>query len=358
MCKISNTLVPGNMSLLRAISTSFLAICAPTGIISNILVLIVFNRQEHNNYSYIFFMHLACVDLMLCTGALVTGLGVSHNGGFFFCKGGLLIIALFYCLSSGTLCLMTYDRFIYISMPLRYYCKMTPRRAKTLLVFVWTISVINVLPVLTNTAFNRSKGPFYELDIKNCVLPKIINIPYFFWLEAVFLTFLVVTIVYNFRIMSFARKQSRKVEAAILPHNHLQATSGNNESILSLSTLQQKNNHRDSYRTLPGKGSVVTLRGNTTRKFAKFLKHVRQRKYIKVIGCIIIVHCICNLPYFGLITAEILHGYLDYKKIKYLYSLYLLNYLNSVLNPFIYISLNSSLRRSAKKLLCSFIRRT
>ena len=349
------------MSLLRAISLCFLTICAPTGIISNIIVLIVFNKQEHNDHSYIFFMHLAFVDLILCTGGLVTGLGVSQSGEFLFCKGGLLIIALFYSLSSGTLCLMTYDRFIYISMPLRYYRKMTSKRAKILIVLLWIISIINILPVLTNNAFVRSKGTFYELDIKNCVLPKIINIPFFFWLETVFLTFLVMTIVYNFRILSFARLQSRKVEAAIIPRINLETTEGSDKRSLYLSKLTQENKsggfRGGSRGASLDQGSISTLKRYTSMKLAKLLQRVRKRKHVKIIAWIVIIHCTCNLPYFVLITAEIFYGYFDYDRIKYLYLLYLLNYLNSVLNPFIYTSLNSNLRKSVKKLLCSLCRR-
>ena len=345
------------MSVLRVISLCFLAICAPTGIISNIIVLIVFNKQEHNDHSYIFFMHLAFVDLILCTGGLVTSLGVSQSGGFFFCKGGLLIIALFYSLSSGTLCLMTYDRFIYISMPLRYYRKMTSKKAKTLIALLWIISIFNILPVLTNNAFMRSKGTFYELDMKNCVLPKIINIPYFFWLETVFLTFLAMTIAYNFRILSFARKQSRKIEAAVIPRNNLETIEGSDKKSLCLSTLRQENRSREFRGTSPNQGSIFTLKRHTSTKLGKFFQHARKRKYVTTIAWIVTLHCVCNLPYFVFITAEIFHGYFDYKSIKHLYSLYLLNYLNSVLNPLIYTSLNSNLRRSVKKLLCSLCRR-
>ena len=334
------------MSLLRIISVSILTFCAPTGIISNVIVLMAFKKQNHDDYSHIFLVHLAIVDLILCTGGLVTSLGVSQIGGFFFCKGGLLIIALFYCLSSGTLCLMTYDRFIYISMPMKYYRRMTPKRAKVLIAVLWALSVINVLPVLTNGAFIRSKGKYYELDIKNCIIPKIINIPYFFWLETVFLTFLLMTIVYNFRILSVARNQSRKIEAITVPPNKLNTSSVNNETSATLTQLNQASACEESH-------SVIRKKG----KFAKFFHHAKQRKCIKTILLIVIVHCICNLPYFVLITAEIFYGYFNYKKVKYVYLLYLLNYLNSVLNPFIYTSLNSNLRRSVKKTLRSICRR-
>ena len=340
------------------ISLSFLSICAPTGIISNIIVLIVFNKEEHNDCSHIFFMHLAFVDLVLCTGGLITSIGVYQNGGFFFCKGGLLIIALFYCLSSATLCLMTYDHFIYISMPLRYFRKMTPMRAKVLIAAIWSISIVNIIPVITNTAFIRSKGPFHELDIKNCVLPKIINIPYFFWLEAIFLVFLSVTIVCNFRILSYARKQSRKIEAVVIPQSNLDVNEEDTERSRNLTTPQPDQMSGVSRGTIRNTGSLVTLKGGTAAKFIKFFARVRQRKYIKTIICIVTVHCICNLPYFVFIAAEILYGYFDYSKTKYAYSLYLLNYLNSVLNPFIYASLNSSLRKAVKRLLCSFCRRS
>ena len=334
------------MSLLRIISACILTICAPTGIISNVIVLMAFKRQNNDDYSHIFLVHLAIVDLILCTGGLVTSLGVSQIGGFFFCKGGLLIIALFYCLSSGTLCLMTYDRFIYISTPMKYYRTMTPKRAKVLLAALWALSVINVLPVLTNSAFLRSRGAYYELDIKNCIIPKIINIPYFFWLETVFLMFLLMTIVYNFRILSVARKQSRKIEAVTIPPNTFNTSSVNNETSAILTHLNQASTCKELHRAVRKKG-----------KFAQFCHHAKQRKCIKTILLIVIVHCICNLPYFVLIAAEIFYGYFDYKKVKYVYLLYLLNYLNSVVNPFIYTSLNSNLRRSVKKTLRSICRR-
>ena len=284
----------------------------------------------------------------------MAGLGVNQTGEFFFCKGGLLIIALFYCLSSGTLCLMTYDRYVYISMPLRYFRKMTSMRAKLMIGMVWSISIINILPVLTNKAFTRSKGPFHELDIKNCVLPKIINIPYFFWLEAIFLTFLLVTIVYNFRIMSYARRQLRKIQATMTSQSALAI----HEDSFKMTSTKQESTCDTSCKTSRCKNSLLIQRRSIEGRFAKFLRHARQQKYMKTILCVVLVHCMCNLPYFVLVTSEIIYGYFDYRKAKYAYTLYLLNYLNSVLNPLIYTGLNSSLRRSAKRLLCSLCRRT
>lgn len=339
------------MSVLRIITISFLSICAPTGIISNIVVLTVFyQKRDSHDCSYVFFIHLALVDLLLCTGGLITGIGINKTGRFIFCKGGLLIIALFYCLSSGTLCLMTYDRYIYISKPLKYFRKMTPKHAKTLIGVLWGISIVNILPVLTNIAFIRRKGPFHDLDTKNCVLSKIINIPYFAWLETVFIIFLIVTIVHNFRILACARRQSRKIETTMISQN---ITDHHSEGNAPAGTTQLEN----SRGTLKSAVREERLHKNVSNRFAKLLLRVRQQKYIKTIICIVFVHCICNLPYFVIITSEIVYGYFDYSKTKYAYLLYLLNYLNSVLNPLIYTSLNSSLRKSVKKVLCSCCKR-
>ena len=338
------------MSALRTASSTFLSVCAPSGIIGNIIVLLAFHRQEQtDDCSHIFFKHLAIVDLIMCTGGLVTGLGIMLTGGFQYCQGGLIFIALFYGLSSGTVCLMTLDRYIYISMPLRYYCKMSTKRARLLLIGIWCISVVNILPVVSGVAFHRKPGPFYRLDIKNCVLPKIINIPYFLWLEGTFLAFLAATVYFNIRLLSYARQQSRKIEASTLPTgSEFHADESFNSTIgnQTLATGKCTGTHQIH--------RIIFLRQRATVRLTTVFLRIRQKKYVKIIFFIVFIHCLCNLPYFLFVTLEIICGSsFEYQKIKFAYSLYLLNYLNSVLNPVIYTSLNKRLRESVKRMLYS-----
>ena len=297
-------------------------------------------------------MHLAVIDLLLCTVGFVGGIGVNLVGGFSFCQTSLLVIALFYGLSSGTLCLMTYDRFVYISTPLRYFYRMTATRAKLLIAGIWSISFINIIPILTGAALTQRRGPNYDLDIKNCVLSKIINVAYFYWLISIILAFLFITITFNFRILSYARNQSRKIDATNMLARSVIETENKTAQNFAPESSKGTENQEDGLKAREDR--LAVWRRTTKLKLTNIFLRVRQRKAMKTIICVVIFHCICNLPYLIFVATEIICGYcFDYKKVKYAYSLYMLNYLNSVLNPVIYTTMNSTLRKAVRKLLTS-----
>ena len=327
------------MSLLRVLSTLVLSITAPAGITSNIIVIATFYRKIHcNDCSYIFFAHLAVIDLLVCIFGFTVGLGMNLSGGWLYCKACLVVIVLFYGLSAGNLCLMTYDRFLYITSPLKYFHKMSAKRAKLLIVILWILCIVNIIPVITNSAYTSEKGPHYVLDVKNCILSKILNKVYFFWLAAVIVIFVVATMIFNLRILIHARRQRRKIESS--------------NRVVSCSAQTDENTKETGYYN--GSEAVTTAGDEQAprRRFARVLFRSSRTKAVRTIMCIVVIHCICNLPYILFIATEILCGFcFEYRRVKYAYSLYLLNYLNSVFDPIIYVSLNCDLRRAVKKML-------
>ena len=290
------------MSPLRILSIFILSILAPIGILANLsLLIIIWKLKRLHNCANIIFAHLATADFLVCTIGTSMGLAVYFTKDFIFCKGAILAAILCYGLSTETICLLTYDRFVYISRPLTYHQRMTFKKVRAFFITMWILRILNSLPIFTDLAFTSERGEFYHKNMENCVMTRILNRSYSNWICITVLLPAVVTITMNLRILALARLQSRKIEDL------------------------EKCSHR------------------------KFSKMKRKRAY-RIISYIVCVNILCSFPYLVLVMVETFSSiHFPYTKIKYGYALYLLNYLNCVLDPFVYSYTNSDIKRALRK---------
>ena len=144
----------GNFTFINGLTTHgsltivvILSISAFIIIAGNILVLGAAATSERlkQQKSTAFIVSLACADLMMGAMIMPFYISITYIGywlfGRFLCQLYFLCTVLSMNASINTLCVIAIDRYVAITAPLRYESLMTHKRIRSLIVFVWMVSL-------------------------------------------------------------------------------------------------------------------------------------------------------------------------------------------------------------------------
>ena len=187
---------------------------AITGVLGNLFVIVynVFLNVDKNATSY-FVLNLAVSDLLVCgiffptyaTETTKTALGIA-SGSNLMCQITLTITGLSLAVSVANIMVLTIDRYISITLPLRYPNIVTTRRTYVVLVAVWCVGFIN--------------GGFTFASTKSTGIPLVCEVDMIFVLAGSSFCFLIplsVTVAFNFKILQIVRAQRRKIAVQATP---------------------------------------------------------------------------------------------------------------------------------------------
>ncbi|XP_065652222.1 beta-2 adrenergic receptor [Hydra vulgaris] len=324
------------MSTLKLINIAVLTIFSPIGMILNILVIVVIvKNQDLRTCTYFLYAHLAVSDIVVSMIATFTSIVLLVTEKFIYCQVTLAIVALGYSLSIGTVCLLSLDRYLYIREPLGYVNQMSKHRVTFYILLVWGSAFATLLPIATGMVFVNSKLTSKEFE--KCMMTRIVKKEFLLWISiGIMIMPIIVTCYFNIQILQMASQHYSRLRA--LTHlSEIKVTS-------SISNLEVKNNVKDDKLSNKGKS-----------KSKKFTGNIWSPKAVRTTFLIVVTCIICNLPYAILLLVEAVSNEdFNYNNIKYAYSLYLLTFVQSILNPIIYTTTNTELRGLMKKLLPCF----
>lgn len=280
---------------LRCLTNCFIVSLAITDLLLGLLVLpfsALLQLREDWPLGPVFCNFYISMDVMLCTASILTLLTISV------------------------------DRYLAVTMPLRYASLVLPWRVAVAMASVWTVSLaVSFLPIqigwntVNGTVQNR--GPMAQEN--RCRFE--LNRPYV--LTDALLTFFLPLIVMCWtylRIFRIARAQAKRIVSA----RPTCVTSYSGRKKPSIST------------TLVSSVSAVAL---------------REHKATVTLAAVIGAFVVCWLPYFILFTILGLKEHRDPSSVKeYPYVLWL-GYANSALNPILYGALNRDFRLAYTHLL-------
>ena len=280
---------------------------AITGVLGNLFVIIynVFLNANKNPTSY-FILNLAVSDLLVCgiffptyaieTTKTILGTASSSNT---VCQITLTITALSLALSVANIMVLTIDRYISITLPLRYPNIVTTRRTCVVLVGVWCAGFIN--------------AGFSFASTKSSGTPLVCEVDMIFAITGSALCFyipLTVTVIFNFKILQIVRAQRRKIAVQAAPSE----TSGT-----------------DGF----------SARRHLARQFKLF------KTFILVFGCFLF--CVTPLPIIAVIDIAACGGGCVPFEVLAVFAM--LAGTNSLINAFIYGVRHEEYRRAFKMLL-------
>ena len=273
-----------------------------TTIVGNSLVLVaVFVNSHLRGTTHYFIANLAAADLLLGTTVLpfAASLEVLNSWlfGELFCNVWAAMDVLCCTASIMSLCVISIDRYIGVTRPLRHSSILTTRRAGFIIMFIWILSiVISVAPL-----FGWKEAAHEDSSV--CEVTKQLGYVLFSVVGSFYIPLTIILLVY-WRVYREARRQSiflstgvktsksniGHAEVTLRVHTGRQlkkceSTRHQNSQVRSNSDPEQPTNTRRRLQ------SRLTVAG----KLAKFN---REKKAAKTLAIVVGVFIICWLPFF------------------------------------------------------------
>lgn len=342
--------------------------CVAT-VFGNVLVMVAVSREQYlHTVTNFFVCSLATADCLV--GAVVMPFSAVHEVmdkywvfGQDWCDVWHSFDVLASTASILNLCVISLDRYWAITDPIAYPGKMTRRRARLLIALVWVSSSLISFPAI---AWWRSVSPGFSPPYQ-CIFTD--DIGYLVFSSTIsFYGPLMVMVFTYYRIYRAAVEQTRSLK---LGTKHVQC---NGESCQSLTlrihrggAFQPAATYKAMYPVDHYGSSAHVDEGidrnslriaqrnmksfSISRKLAKFAK---ERKAAKTLGIVMGVFILCWLPFFivnvlmGICGEDcVFHSELVFSVVTWL------GWINSSMNPVIYVCWSRDFRRAFSKLLCA-----
>ncbi|KAJ6638619.1 5-hydroxytryptamine receptor 1 [Pseudolycoriella hygida] len=261
-----------------------------------------------------------CVAVLVMPSAMLYEVMGRWNFGDILCNIWVAFDVLSCTASILNLCAISLDRFWAITKPLEYGVKRTPRRMMLCVVLVWLgAACISLPPLLILSNIHET-----DAGVPICVVCQNFAYQIYATLGSFYIPLAVMLFVY-YQIFRAARRIVMDEKRA---HTHLE----------------------NPINDVPmGKSSKSNGTSNKKRKRTKL---ANERKASTTLGIIMSAFIICWLPFFILALVRPFLGE-QYQIPPTLSSVFLwLGYLNSMLNPIIYATLNKDFRKPFREMLC------
>ncbi|XP_041477562.1 alpha-1A adrenergic receptor-like [Lytechinus variegatus] len=329
------------------ISSALLLIIIMAVIFGNILVLLaVLMERKLRTVTNYFIFNLAVADLLL--GTLVLPFSgtlevISYwPFGQKFCDVWAAVDVLCCTASIISLCVISIDRYIGVTRPLKHKLIVTPRRALLVIVLVWILS------------FAIAVGPLFgwRPDKDNplqCPLSDSIDYV-FFSVSGSFYIPLIVIIVLYIRIYQTVSGEYKSRHSG---KSHGSPSTSSDKGSPNGVVLRM---HRGSVQTPPGhqlvrrQNSANNLLRPSRTASQRSVTFNREKKVAKTLGIVVSVFFLCWFPFFFLLplTSACTSCYVPPLAFNIFFWL---GYCNSFMNPLIYAVSNMTFRRAFKKIL-------
>lgn len=250
------------------------------GVLGNILVILSVVCHRHlQTVTHYFIVNLAVADLLLMSMVLPFSATFEIQGywlfGRIFCNIWAAVDVLCCTASIMSLCVISIDRYIGVSYPLRYPSIMTERRGLLALLCVWALSfVISIGPLF------GWKEPAPE-DETICEITEEPGYALFSAFGSFYLPLTIILVMY-FRVYVVAKREGKVLNSG------MKCEKSDSEEV----TLRI---HRKS---TPDSLSSNSSTKNKTHFSVRLLKFSREKKAAKTLGIVVGCFVLCWLPFF------------------------------------------------------------
>jgi len=294
------SLSAGEMASFAAVGVVLGAICLAT-VVGNALVLVAIVANGHlRGTTHYFIANLAVADLLLGVAVLPFSATLETIDrwvfGETFCDVWAALDVLCCTASILSLCVISVDRYVGVTRPLRHSAIMTERRAGWVVVGVWLLSfAISVAPLF---GWKEPREP--GADAGTCDVTKQTGYVLFSVAGSFYIPLAVILVVY-YRVYREAVRQSRFLATGVKTTD-LDCSGSSSEVTLRVHTGRLAVGGAGGSR----KGSVAALdaaghhrpthlRVTVAGKLAKFK---REKKAAKTLGIVVGVFVLCWFPFF------------------------------------------------------------
>ncbi|XP_070690331.1 adrenoceptor alpha 1Aa [Pempheris klunzingeri] len=300
------------------------------GIVGNILVILSVVCHRHlRTVTHYLIVNLAVADLLLSSTVLpfsaILEIVDRWMFGRAFCNVWAAVDVLCCTASIMSLCVISVDRYIGVSYPLRYPTIMTKRRALLAVMLLWVLSVIISIGPLFGW-----KEPAPE-DESICKITEEPGYAIFSAVGSFYLPLAIILAMYC-RVYVVAHRESQGVR-----EGHKTEKSDSERVILRI--------HRGN--TTVSEDEALRSR---THFALRLLKFSREKKAAKTLGIVVGCFVLCWLPFF--LVLPIGSMFPAYRPSDTVFKItFWLGYFNSCINPIIYPCSNQEFKKAFQSLL-------
>ncbi|XP_030638783.1 alpha-1A adrenergic receptor isoform X1 [Chanos chanos] len=333
-CSNCSQVIPSDLNVVKAVVLGLvLGIFIIFGVLGNILVILSVVCHRHlRTVTHYFIVNLAVADLLLSSTVLPFSAVFEILGrwvfGRPFCDVWAAMDVLCCTASIMSLCVISVDRYVGVSYPLRYPAIMTERRALLALFGIWVLSVtISVGPLF------GWKEPAPE-DETICKITEEPGYAIFSAVGSFYLPLVVILSMYC-RVYVVARRETRGLKKGRKTERSDHAS----EAV----TLRM---HRGN--TAVSEDEALRSR---THFALRLLKFSREKKAAKTLGIVVGCFVLCWLPFF--LVLPIGSIFPAYRPSDTVFKItFWLGYFNSCINPIIYPCSSQEFKKAFLSVLC------
>ncbi|CAG5922060.1 alpha-1A adrenergic receptor [Menidia menidia] len=300
------------------------------GVVGNILVILSVVCHRHlRTVTHYFIVNLAVADLLLSSTVLpfsaIFEILDRWVFGRVFCNVWAAVDVLCCTASIMSLCVISVDRYIGVSYPLRYPSIMTKHRALLAVILLWVLSVIISIGPLFGW-----KEPAPE-DESICKITEEPGYAIFSAVGSFYLPLAIILAMYC-RVYVVAHRESRG-----LRDGHKTEKSDSEQVILRIHRGNTTVSEDDSLRS-------------RTHFALRLIKFSREKKAAKTLGIVVGCFVLCWLPFF--LVLPIGSIFPAYRPSDTVFKItFWLGYFNSCINPIIYPCSNQEFKKAFQSLL-------
>ncbi|XP_056364834.1 alpha-1A adrenergic receptor [Oenanthe melanoleuca] len=297
------------------------------GVLGNILVILSVACHRHlQSVTHYYIINLAVADLLLTSTVLPFSATMEILGywvfGRIFCNIWAAVDVLCCTASIMSLCIISIDRYIGVSYPLRYPSIVTERRGLLALLCVWALSlVISIGPLF------GWKEPAPE-DETICQITEEPGYVLFSALGSFYLPLAIILVMYC-RVYVVAKRENQGLSSG----------------------LKTERSHSEEVTLRIHRRSAAGASPKSKHHFSvRLLKFSREKKAAKTLGIVVGCFVLCWLPFF--VVMPLGSFFPAIKPPDTLFKItFWLGYLNSCINPIIYPCSSQEFKRAFQNVL-------
>ncbi|XP_053126166.1 alpha-1A adrenergic receptor isoform X1 [Hemicordylus capensis] len=301
------------------------------GVLGNILVILSVACHKHlQSVTHYYIINLAVADLLLTSTVLPFSAIFEILGywvfGRIFCNIWAAVDVLCCTASIMSLCVISIDRYIGVSYPLRYPAIVTEKRGLLTLLCVWALSlVISIGPL-----FGWRPPP--PEDEKVCNINTDRAYVLFSALGSFYIPLIIILVMYC-RVYIVARRESKGLSCGLKTEK-----SHSEEVTLRIHCKNTENS------------GITSSTKNKSNFSVRLLKFSREKKAAKSLGIVVGCFILCWLPFF--LIMPIGSFFPSSKPSDTIFKIaFWLGYLNSCINPIIYPCSSQEFKKAFQNVL-------
>ncbi|NXS21989.1 ADA1A protein, partial [Mystacornis crossleyi] len=302
------------------------------GVLGNILVILSVACHRHlQSVTHYYIINLAVADLLLTSTVLPFSATMEILGywvfGRIFCNIWAAVDVLCCTASIMSLCIISIDRYIGVSYPLRYPSIVTERRGLLALLCVWALSLVISIGPLFGW---KEQAPEDETI---CQITEEPGYVLFSALGSFYLPLAIILVMYC-RVYVVAKRENKGLSSG------LKTEKSHSEEV----TLRI---HR---KNAPGASGSAPNPKSKHHFSVRLLKFSREKKAAKTLGIVVGCFVLCWLPFF--VVMPLGSFFPAIKPPDTLFKItFWLGYLNSCINPIIYPCSSQEFKKAFQNVL-------